>query len=96
MRRRHRAPRLRGELAGRGADLSASCAASSTASTCGAADAKPAVALTAARVEAQSLDYVDLLVPGLLAMAIAQSAAFGVAFSLVAWRQKGMLPPAAR
>ena len=24
-------------------------------------------------------------------MAIAQSAAFGVAFSLVAWRQKGML-----
>ena len=47
--------------------------------------------LTSARVEAQSLDYVDLLVPGLLAMAIAQSAAFGVAFSLVAWRQKGML-----
>ena len=56
-----------------------------------AANAKPAVALGAERVEAQSLDYVDLLVPGLLAMAIAQSAAFGVAFSLVAWRQKGML-----
>jgi ABC-2 type transport system permease protein len=47
--------------------------------------------LRAEPVEAQSLDYVDLLVPGLLAMAIAQSAAFGVAFSLVAWRQKGML-----
>jgi ABC-2 type transport system permease protein len=47
--------------------------------------------LSAEPVEAQSLDYVDLLVPGLLAMAIAQSAAFGVAFSLVAWRQKGML-----
>jgi ABC-2 type transport system permease protein len=56
-----------------------------------AANAKPAVALRSERVEAQSLDYVDLLVPGLLAMAIAQSAAFGVAFSLVAWRQKGML-----
>jgi ABC-2 type transport system permease protein len=55
------------------------------------ANAKPAVRLEAARVEAQSLDYVDLLVPGLLAMAIAQSAAFGVAFSMVAWRQKGML-----
>jgi ABC-2 type transport system permease protein len=51
----------------------------------------PAVRLVSARVEAQSLDYVDLLVPGLLAMAIAQSAAFGVGFSLVAWRQKGML-----
>ena len=56
-----------------------------------AANAKPAVRLSSQRVEAQSLDYVDLLVPGLLAMAIAQSAAFGVAFSLVAWRQKGML-----
>jgi ABC-2 type transport system permease protein len=56
-----------------------------------AAGAKPAVKLVAARVEAQSLDYVDLLVPGLLAMAIAQSAAFGVAFSLVAWREKGTL-----
>jgi ABC-2 type transport system permease protein len=56
-----------------------------------AAGGTPAVRLRTARVEAQSLDYVDLLVPGLLAMAIAQSAAFGVAFSLVAWRQKGML-----
>ena len=49
------------------------------------------VGLVSEPVEAQSLDYVDLLVPGILAMAIAQSAAFGVAFSLVAWRQKGML-----
>jgi ABC-2 type transport system permease protein len=56
-----------------------------------AAHAKPTVRMVAEPVEAQSLDYVDLLVPGLLAMAIAQSAAFGVAFSLVAWRQKGML-----
>jgi ABC-2 type transport system permease protein len=56
-----------------------------------AVNARPAMRLEASRVEAQSLDYVDLLVPGLLAMAIAQSAAFGVAFSIVAWRQKGML-----
>jgi ABC-2 type transport system permease protein len=56
-----------------------------------AAHAARAITLTSAHVEAQSLSYVDLLVPGLLAMAIAQSAAFGVAFSLVAWRQKGML-----
>ncbi len=56
-----------------------------------AAGAQVSVRLSSARMEAQSLDYVDLLVPGLLAMAIAQSAAFGVAFSIVAWRQKGML-----
>jgi ABC-2 type transport system permease protein len=56
-----------------------------------AANVTPTVRLASERVEAQSLDYVDLLVPGLLAMAIAQSAAFGVAFSIVAWRQKGML-----
>jgi len=56
-----------------------------------AVHAKPTMALVSEPVEAESVDYIDLLVPGLLAMAIAQSAAFGVAFSLVAWRQKGML-----
>jgi ABC-2 type transport system permease protein len=56
-----------------------------------AVHATPTLRLSSERVEAQSIDYVDLLVPGLLAMAIAQSAAFGVAFSIVAWRQKGML-----
>ncbi|MDX6631618.1 MAG: type transport system permease protein [Gaiellales bacterium] len=55
------------------------------------AHVKPTMRLRTEPVEAQSVDYVDLLVPGLLAMAIAQSAAFGVAYSLVAWRQKGML-----
>ena len=43
-----------------------------------AVHAKPVVAARLRAVEAQSLDYVDLLVPGILAMAIAQSAAFGV------------------
>jgi ABC-2 type transport system permease protein len=56
-----------------------------------AAHAKPMVVLATRSVESQSISYVDLLIPGLLGMAIAQSAAFGVAFSLVAWRQKGML-----
>lgn len=56
-----------------------------------AAHAKPTVVLATQSVESQSISYVDLLIPGLLGMAIAQSAAFGVAFSLVAWRQKGML-----
>ena len=52
---------------------------------------KRAVTVEARQVESESLRYVDLLTPGLLAMALAQSATFGVAFSLVAWRQKGML-----
>ena len=71
--------------------MTASCAASSTASTCAppAPAGRQLVAASASRRSRSS--YVDLLVPGLLAMAIAQSAAFGVAFSLVAWRQKGML-----
>jgi ABC-2 type transport system permease protein len=56
-----------------------------------AAHARPTVVLATRSVESQSIDYIDLLIPGLLGMAIAQSAAFGVAFSLVAWRQKGML-----
>jgi ABC-2 type transport system permease protein len=56
-----------------------------------AVHAQPTMSFVSEPVEAESLDYVDLLVPGLLAMAIAQSAAFGVAFSLVAWRQRGML-----
>ena len=56
-----------------------------------AAGAARTVRVQATQVEADSLRYVDLLTPGLLAMAIAQSATFGVAFSLVAWRQKGML-----
>jgi len=44
-----------------------------------AVHAKPTMALVSEPVEAESVDYIDLLVPGLLAMAIAQSAAFGVA-----------------
>ena len=55
-----------------------------------AADATPLVAITARPVEDDDLGYVSYLVPGLLAMAIAQSAVFGVAFSVVAYRQKGM------
>ena len=89
--RRQRAPRLLGDLAGRGADRDRRRARHrrrlQPARRARQADGR----LATERVEAQSLDYVDLLVPGLLAMAIAQSAAFGVAFSLVAWRQKGML-----
>ncbi|MBC7643682.1 MAG: ABC transporter permease [Thermoleophilia bacterium] len=49
------------------------------------------VRLTARKVEASSLTYIDFLVPGLIAMAIAQSAVFGMSGSLVAWRERGLL-----
>ena len=86
-----RAPRLLGDLAGRGADRDRRRARHRRRLQPARGERQADDAARSERVEAQSLDYVDLLVPGLLAMAIAQSAAFGVAFSLVAWRQKGML-----
>jgi ABC-2 type transport system permease protein len=51
----------------------------------------PAVVVSATKVEDRDLSYIDYLVPGLLAMAISQSAVFGIAFSLVALRTKGIL-----
>ena len=89
--RRQRAPGLLGDLAGRGADRDRRRARHRRRLQPPGRARQAGRRLTLEPVEAQSLDYVDLLVPGLLAMAIAQSAAFGVAFSLVAWRQKGML-----
>jgi ABC-2 type transport system permease protein len=55
------------------------------------AHAQPIVRLTASKVEDRGLDYIDYLVPGLLAMAISQSAVFGISFALVAYRAKGIL-----
>jgi ABC-2 type transport system permease protein len=51
----------------------------------------PLVAVTSSSVEDRNLSYIDYLVPGLLAMAISQSAVFGIAFALVALRSKGIL-----
>jgi ABC-2 type transport system permease protein len=51
----------------------------------------PLVDVTASSVEDRNLSYIDYLVPGLLAMAISQSAVFGIAFALVAFRAKGIL-----
>jgi ABC-2 type transport system permease protein len=50
----------------------------------------PAVRMSEAPVESSSLSYIDFLVPGLLAMAISQSAVFGIAGVLVSWRERGM------
>jgi len=43
------------------------------------------------KVESSALSYIDFLVPGLIAMAIAQSAVFGMSGSLVNWRERGLL-----
>jgi len=50
----------------------------------------PLVTLTAHSVETKTLKYIDFLVPGLLAMALAQSAVFGVAGTLVSFRERGI------
>ena len=47
--------------------------------------------MTSSSIEDRNLSYIDYLVPGLLAMAISQSAVFGIAFALVAFRAKGIL-----
>ncbi|MEO9174346.1 MAG: ABC transporter permease [Gaiellales bacterium] len=52
---------------------------------------RPLVTVRARQVEDRNLNYISYLVPGLLAMAISQSAVFGIAFALVAYRAKGIL-----
>jgi ABC-2 type transport system permease protein len=56
-----------------------------------ASGSPPLVTVRATKVEDHDLTYIDYLVPGLLGMAISQSAVFGIAFSLVAFRTKGIL-----
>jgi ABC-2 type transport system permease protein len=51
----------------------------------------PLVHLEARSVESSHLGYIDYLVPGLLAMALSQSAVFGVAAALVSYRERGIL-----
>ncbi|HSP74319.1 MAG TPA: ABC transporter permease [Gaiellaceae bacterium] len=50
----------------------------------------PAVRVDALSVESASLKYIDFLVPGLLAMALCQSAVFGIAGALVSYRERGI------
>jgi ABC-2 type transport system permease protein len=50
----------------------------------------PLVTVEARSVESSSLEYIDFLVPGLIAMALSQSAVFGVAGTLVSWRERGI------
>jgi len=51
----------------------------------------PAVRFEARSVDSSSLTYVDFLVPGVIALAIMNTAVIGLATIMVDWRQRGIL-----
>src|SRR5256885_1535785 len=42
-------------------------------------------------VQSRNLTYVDFLVPGMIALSIMQTGLFGVVFTFVQWKQRGIL-----
>lgn len=55
------------------------------------AGVSPALTLTTTPVQSRNLTYVDFLVPGMIALSIMQSGLFGVVFTFVQWKQRGIL-----
>jgi ABC-2 type transport system permease protein len=51
----------------------------------------PALTLDAKPVQSRNVTYVDFLVPGIIAMSIMQTGLFGVVFTFVQWKQRGIL-----
>jgi ABC-2 type transport system permease protein len=51
----------------------------------------PAVTLSQRSVESSQLDYVDFLMPGIIAISIMISSVYAVATTLVDWRERGIL-----
>jgi ABC-2 type transport system permease protein len=51
---------------------------------------RPLVTVDERSVQGNSFSYIDYLVPGLIAMALSQSAVFGVAGALTSFREKGI------
>ena len=51
----------------------------------------PAFTLQAKPVQSRNLTYVDFLVPGMIALSIMQTGLFGVVFTFVQWKQRGIL-----
>jgi ABC-2 type transport system permease protein len=56
-----------------------------------AAGSPPRYAFEASRVEDDSLSPIEFFTPGLLSYGISMGAVFGVALTLVVWREKGLL-----
>src|SRR5260370_41948317 len=57
----------------------------------GVANISPALTLDARPVQSRNLTYVDFLVPGMIALSIMQTGLFGVVFTFVQWKQRGIL-----
>ncbi len=55
------------------------------------ANPSPAVSFRSSSVDSSNLDYVDFLVPGIVAIAIMTSSVIGLATMLVDWRTRGIL-----
>jgi ABC-2 type transport system permease protein len=55
------------------------------------AGVSPALTLDARPVQSRNLTYVDFLVPGMIALSIMQTGLFGVVFTFVQWKQRGIL-----
>jgi len=51
----------------------------------------PAFTLATQPVQSRNLTYVDFLVPGMIALSIMQTGLFGVVFTFVQWKQRGIL-----
>ncbi|HVH65455.1 MAG TPA: ABC transporter permease [Candidatus Acidoferrum sp.] len=51
----------------------------------------PAMTLDTKPVQSRNLSYVDFLVPGMIALSIMQTGLFGVVFTFVQWKQRGIL-----
>ncbi len=51
----------------------------------------PAFTLDAQPVRSRNLTYIDFLVPGMIALSIMQTGLFGVVFTFVQWKQRGIL-----
>ena len=51
----------------------------------------PVITLDTRPVQSRNLTYVDFLVPGMIALSIMQTGLFGVVFTFVQWKQRGIL-----
>jgi ABC-2 type transport system permease protein len=57
----------------------------------GIAKVQPKLGIRPLGVKSQSLDYLDFLVPGIVALSIMQTAIFGIAGTMVTYKEKGVL-----
>ena len=69
----------------------ASSRARPTASRSRGTDGPPAIAFSQSAVDSSTLNYLDFLLPGIIAIAIMTSSVFGLSTVMVDWRKRGIL-----